>query len=266
MRKGEGFRAFFGGLLSNAVWESIKTAIGGGFMSSLIVGAFSLFRHRSIDWWGLLALALVTAVMWFFLLRSKTSPAKAIASEDVVRQVNLSNDEQVRALNAAHQEEMRKQEAADKAELWRAQESRRICDEERRMAIDRVRELEDAMAPLSPLKMEALKFRRRLQRFIDETGPEPVCDAPQSQNDLENDIAASTVAGLNWNSKMSSFRAILRSSYQVQLHADAEMIYHKFVQARIIDQHFGALLDAPETVERLKELDWVLWMKIGLLE
>jgi len=43
-------------------------------------------------------------------------------------------------------------------------------------------------------------------------------------------------------------------------------LYHKFVMAGIVDQHFGSRLAAPHTVESLKELESPLWAKVGMLQ
>ncbi len=197
--------------------------------------------------------------------------------------LNVGNDEQIQRLKndltesanrnleyrtqlAENQEQSRRLEVSNNADIFRWREAARQCEEEKRTAIQRTQELEELLTPLSPLRMEALKFRRRLQRFIEETGPEPVCDTPQYENDLEKYMAAKIAAGYSLDTKTRAFRNLLDSTYQVQLHADAAMLYHKFVVAGIVDQHFGSLLDEPQTVERLKELDSLLWEKIGLLQ
>jgi len=85
------------------------------------------------------------------------------------------------------QDETRRENAQKDSELSRAQESRRQCDEERRAALAKIDEFEQAKnnsgidVPLSPLQIEAFKIAKELRDFLEELPPFP--ENPEQDHD-----------------------------------------------------------------------------------
>lgn len=113
-----------------------------------------------------------------FALHQRRRPTE----RDVLPRVNPANDEQVRALNAERVEIIRKMEVQHTAELLRAQESRRLCDEERRAAIQRAEEADARLKLFPPLQTEIISIIRGLRDLevvlgkppeLQNTGPVP---------------------------------------------------------------------------------------------
>ena len=69
-------------------------------------------------------------------------------------------------LEQAHKDDVRKLETSHNADLWRAQESYRQCEAERRKALA---ELET----LTPLQLDAIRLADQLHGFLGRLGPEP---------------------------------------------------------------------------------------------
>jgi hypothetical protein len=76
---------FLGRIRGNAEWDAVK-AVAGGLVNSLSSGITEYLRHRSVDWWGLVVLGIVTAIFVWFILRTKncakTEAAIGIAASD----------------------------------------------------------------------------------------------------------------------------------------------------------------------------------------
>jgi hypothetical protein len=77
------------------------------------------------------------------------------------------------AADEAEADQLRREEIQRKAELWRAQESRRICDEERREALRQLEEAKSQLALFTPLQIEAFQLAKDLRLFLKELGPRP---------------------------------------------------------------------------------------------
>lgn len=145
------------------------------------------------------------------------------------------------------------------AELWRANEARRQCEEERRAAVAKVEESEAQATILSPLQRDALTLRKKMIEFLQEIGPEPVCDTSDCLNDPN--LNAKRVS--DWNREFGEFKTRLKSLYAVRLRQFAVEIYQRFVSAGIRDIHFGDLSNAPESVDDVRQLTVMLWRAAG---
>jgi len=80
----KGLKHFLLGILQNAIWDGVKKAIGGGAVSALGVAVYEYLRHRSIDWWGILALFIFT----IFILTWRTKSSRKTTSKDEHTQVS----------------------------------------------------------------------------------------------------------------------------------------------------------------------------------
>lgn len=122
---------------------------------TLLGGATFAALHAQrplIAWIVVACLGVTDAILWFVLLR-----VPGTASE------RADNDE----LEA---DQRRREKTQLEGELWRSQESRRMCDEERREVL---RELKEMKLVLSPLQLESLQLAKELRDLYASLGPCP---------------------------------------------------------------------------------------------
>jgi hypothetical protein len=158
-------------------------------------------------------------------------------------------------LQKAHAEELRKLAVFNNAELWRANEARRLCEEERH-------EAEKNLKIFTPLQIEALQFRKRLQDFLAEYGPRRVVrseDYPDSPEGIaefnrEKDKVERPGGFAFFGQFASRFRA------------DAERLYYKFLAAGVTNIHFGSLAAAVNNRKNVEDLIGMLWEMAGAVE
>ena len=88
-----GVRGFLTGLLSNAVWDSAKQIVQGPLVVSSGAALWEYLRHRSVDWWGIFGLFLLTFLVFFGLQRKpgKTVPSMSM-SQATARRVEMERD------------------------------------------------------------------------------------------------------------------------------------------------------------------------------
>jgi len=72
-------KGFVNNILATATWETGKYILGGPLLASFGVAVSQYIRHRPVDWWGILALFVVTvAVLWFGLRKRPVELGTAI--------------------------------------------------------------------------------------------------------------------------------------------------------------------------------------------
>jgi hypothetical protein len=65
----------------------------------------------------------------------------------------------------AEADRLRREEIQRKADLWNAQESRRLCDEERRAALNQLEEAKSQLAIFTPLQVDLLALAKELRSW-----------------------------------------------------------------------------------------------------
>jgi hypothetical protein len=109
--------------------------------------------HYSMPWYlwaGITALAfsvIIPAVIGMIRKRRPSSKLTQIPS----------------AADDVEADRLRREEIERKADLWRAQESRRLCDEERREALKQLEEAKLQLAIFTPLQMDAFRLAKDLR-------------------------------------------------------------------------------------------------------
>lgn len=159
----------------------------------------------------------------------------------------------------AIRDEARREKAQHDSDLWRAQEARRQCEQERQAVLDTANDLRANLAIFTPLQIDALRFRQKLIAFMKELGPEPVCDT----SDCLDNPTLNAQRITEWHNKVMPFRGKLRSLYALNFKTEAVEMYHRFVVAGIKDVHFGSLADTTDSVGNLKDLINTLWVVAG---
>jgi hypothetical protein len=123
---------------ANPVWELIKV-IGGTSIVSAFLNVLKNEIHRHPVDWILFGCLLVFGVALIWIAAWKTTNnAESSHLPELKSSPAIVDDGEV--------DQRRREEIGRKAELWTAQESRRICDEERREAL---KQLENAKSQLA---------------------------------------------------------------------------------------------------------------------
>jgi hypothetical protein len=155
MSKNSGTREFFAGILSNAAWEWIKNNLGGPTMMATAVALWGKFKHGSLDWFAIGGMFLLSLVL-ILLSHRRTRSSESLPIPPTPTGVTDEQDA----------DQARRMEVQRKADLWRAQESRRICDEERREALKKLEEARSKLAVFTPLQWEAFRVAKDLRVLL----------------------------------------------------------------------------------------------------
>ena len=282
-------------LRPHALWDGIK-AIGGGLIGSFAGGLLDYLRHRSVDWWGLLILGVVTTVFIWVILRPKgtktedkphevpSQPASRLKiisayygveggpDEDVadkylrprvfgdslvgwvgadlfggfqpviglLKRLKIRysfNGEEAAVVRREHEmlvlpedkflkgqlEECQRQsklnENQSNSDLWRARESSRQCEDERRKALDEVGELRTQLAVFSPLQLEIIKLSRDLRQLLKDAGlaPEFKNTAPVNRGEDSRTWTIEKLVETHlWSDEYATWARKLIYSYEAQ--------------------------------------------------
>jgi hypothetical protein len=170
MADNSALKGFVGGLLSNAVWEWIK-AIAGGTVTSLIQAVIQYYRHQSVDWWGIVFLALCSALLIGLLLwRDRKVNGSGISTK-----VASSNEcaEKILGIQALYAEELRRLETSHNSAMSRAGEVRDQAEAEGRKAAEMVTEREAQLSFFTPLQLEAFQLAKDIDAFLGGLGLPP---------------------------------------------------------------------------------------------
>jgi hypothetical protein len=113
---------------------------------------------------------------------------------DAAAQINAER----KGSEEAHSEEIRKQNAQQEAELWRAEESRRQCEEERRKALQQLEENRAHLSMFSPLQIECIELARDLNGLLEEMPPpdDPVTQVMRGEGNVRN--------ALEWSARVAA--------------------------------------------------------------
>jgi len=119
---------------------------------------------------------------------------------------------------------------------------------------------------LTPLQLEAIAFRAKIQAFIASLDPEPQCDTSDCQNDPEKNVAVVS----EFKRRHTEFSQKLLAKYLLVLREEALALSRKFVAGGIPpDQKIAELGGIPDhfhPVEWLQRISMTIWEKAGLLQ
>ncbi len=133
-------KGYIDSLLATATWETGKAILGGSLVTSLGVAIWEYLRHKSVDWWGILGLFLMTsALFWLARKRQTKEGGKELLSRELSLPPEMTEEERQ---SIAYQNKL--------IELGRS--------------IDGV---------LNPLQIDALNLSSDLLAYLKEIGPPP---------------------------------------------------------------------------------------------
>ncbi|WP_263367294.1 hypothetical protein [Edaphobacter bradus] len=170
--------------------------IGGSTVIGAIFKAISQAAHRIPVDWVLFACLLILGVLLivFSLYRKGEQKQEHLPVSSTAALASPPDH--------ADADQMRRVEAGHKADLWRAQESRRLCDEERREAIG---QLEEVKAVVSPFQLESLQLAKELRDLYASLGPYPNDILDPNETDpakAAEAMAARSLKKIKWQQKL----------------------------------------------------------------
>jgi hypothetical protein len=180
--------------------------------------------------------------------------------------VVLPEDTFVKAEIERIQDEVKRERSQQNSDLSRAQQSRKLCDEERREAIAKAEELRAKLSLFTPLQLEALQLRADLRQFLEKVGPPP-------KSGLEHKLGGKEEMSPEELAQWATFQrdivgplqARVKATYTLNFKQTATTLYHRFVEIGRIDQQFRYLSDDAESIEQVQQLINVLWGMAGTI-
>jgi hypothetical protein len=244
--------------------------------------------------WLIGSLLLFAITLWsslrasFFLKRqiNLLKRARDLAVNSTIVQAEIEK----RFAQEAHQEEIRKLETAHKAELYRANEARRQCEEERRAAISKSDEINTRLSIFAPLQLEAVELSDALLSLLKRLGPPPEPKFTREQIDgmsaaetkrlieaEDGDFAEAceyyfgdghfqprTADGL-LNSMMARmyrlwpFYEKVKASYELELAPKVREIWNRFTVEELADDRLILPVDGRDGIKNIKTIAATLW-------
>lgn len=78
MAEGSQFKSFLNNIASSAIFEMLRNSLGGSLVTSLCAAIWEYLRHRSVDWWGIFALFVLTFAVLLWGKRRRMLPAEVV--------------------------------------------------------------------------------------------------------------------------------------------------------------------------------------------
>lgn len=160
--------------------------IGGSTVIGAIFKAISQAAHRvPVDWMLFACLLVVGLLLVVFSIyrRGEQQEQEGRPAAAFTPPPAASPEDELEA------DRQRREKSQLESDLWRAQESRRMCDEERREVL---RELKELKLVLSPVQLESLQLAKELRDLNADLGPYP--DGVLDPNETDPARAAEAMA------------------------------------------------------------------------
>jgi hypothetical protein len=241
-------KGIFSGVLSNAVWEAIKMIAAGAAVTSLIQAVIERCRHQSVDWWGIVALALFSALLIGLLLWRD----RKINGPEIPTKGNPINgcDDRIHGLKAPNTEEIEGLQTLHKSEVPRATEVRNVAENGERDAIQKLTHLEAQLGLFTNLQLEAFSLAKDIDRFWAVIGPPPAFQS-NLQNDTPNGVEKALI---DYNARLIPFMERRLHGFQKHFSLRAEALLHGFGERGIKNQSIR-LLEVGFSRMEIKEQD-----------
>jgi hypothetical protein len=148
------------------------------------------------------------------------------------------------AVDEVEVDRLRKLEVERKAELWRAQESRRLCDEERREALKQLEELKLQPALFCPLQIEAFRLAKELLLFLRSLGNRPTGRSRDEFPDTKAGYDQYVTDRLN---SVGLWEDQLTHGYALEFAPKVKTMMHKFGRQNLHDERLHQYADGVAT-------------------
>lgn len=148
------------------------------------------------------------------------------------------------------------------AQISRREDYRMVLPEDTQVK-QVIEELEAKVPLLSPLQIEALQFRNKIQGFLDEYGPRRTVKAEDFPDTPEGILAFNRERDKEERPGGYAFHG----AFTLRFGADAKTLYYKFIAAGVTKptDEFGSLAEAVNAKCNIEDLIRMLWEMAGKL-